>query len=62
MSEALANLLNETRQFPPPAELAANANVTAGAYEEAAADRLAFWEQQAGRLTWRRCCAASIAG
>ncbi|WBC13575.1 acetate--CoA ligase [Micromonospora sp. WMMA1998] len=52
MSEALANLLNETRQFPPPAELAANANVTAEAYDEAAADRLAFWERQAGRLAW----------
>ncbi|WP_018787782.1 acetate--CoA ligase [Micromonospora sp. CNB394] len=52
MSEALANLLNETRQFPPPAELAANANVTAVAYEEAAGDRLAFWERQAGRLAW----------
>ncbi|MFG2105860.1 acetate--CoA ligase [Micromonospora chersina] len=54
MSEALANLLNETRQFPPPAELAANANVTADAYAEAAADRLAFWERQAGRLHWAR--------
>ncbi|MGC4895617.1 acetate--CoA ligase [Micromonospora sp. DT31] len=52
MSEALANLLNETRQFPPPAELAANANVTAEAYQEAAGDRLAFWERQAGRLAW----------
>ncbi|WP_089154531.1 acetate--CoA ligase [Micromonospora sp. NBS 11-29] len=52
MSEALANLLNETRQFPPPAELAANANVTGAAYDEAAGDRLAFWERQAGRLTW----------
>ena len=40
MSEALDNLLHETRQFPPPAELAANANVTAEAYDEAAADRL----------------------
>ncbi|MGC4804809.1 acetate--CoA ligase [Micromonospora sp. DT233] len=54
MSEALANLLNETRQFPPPAELAANANVTAAAYAEADADRLAFWERQAGRLTWAK--------
>ncbi|WP_434742554.1 acetate--CoA ligase [Micromonospora sp. SH-82] len=52
--EALANLLNETRQFPPPAELAAHANVTAGAYEEAATDRLAFWARQAERLTWSK--------
>ncbi|RKN48406.1 acetate--CoA ligase [Micromonospora endolithica] len=54
MSEALANLLNETRQFPPPAELAANANVTGDAYAEADGDRLAFWERQAGRLSWAR--------
>ncbi|SCL37614.1 acetyl-coenzyme A synthetase [Micromonospora pallida] len=54
MSEALANLLNETRQFPPPAELAANANVKADAYAEAEADRLGFWERQARRLTWTR--------
>ncbi len=52
MSETLANLLQETRQFPPPADLAAAANVTAAAYEEAAADRLAFWERQARRLDW----------
>jgi acetyl-CoA synthetase len=54
MSETLANLLNETRQFPPPAELAANANVTAAAYDEAAADRLGFWETQARRLDWAK--------
>jgi acetyl-CoA synthetase len=52
MSETLENLLSEDRQFPPPAELAANANVKADAYEEAAADRLAFWEKQARRLDW----------
>ncbi|MEU8296230.1 acetate--CoA ligase [Micromonospora sp. NPDC048909] len=54
MSEALANLLNETRQFPPPAALAAEANVKADAYDEAAADRLAFWERQADRLAWSK--------
>ncbi|MGB2568799.1 acetate--CoA ligase [Micromonospora citrea] len=52
MSEALANLLSETRQFPPPAALAAEANVTADAYAEADADRIGFWAEQAGRLTW----------
>ncbi|MCA2214576.1 acetate--CoA ligase [Jidongwangia harbinensis] len=52
MSETLANLYSETRQFPPPEALAADANVKASAYDEAAADRLAFWEQQARRLTW----------
>jgi acetyl-CoA synthetase len=52
MSETLENLLQETRQFPPPADLAANANITAEAYAEADADRLAFWEKQARRLHW----------
>jgi acetyl-CoA synthetase len=52
MSETLENLLQENRKFPPPAELAASANVTAAAYEEATADRLAFWERQARRLDW----------
>ncbi|MEH0931119.1 acetate--CoA ligase [Micromonospora sp. CPCC 205558] len=54
MSEALANLLSETRQFPPPAELAAHANVTIDAYAEAEADRLAFWAKQADRLAWSK--------
>ncbi|MEV0130459.1 acetate--CoA ligase [Dactylosporangium sp. NPDC050688] len=54
MSETLENLLNETRQFPPPAELAAAANVTEGAYAEARQDRLAFWERQARRLSWAK--------
>jgi acetyl-CoA synthetase len=42
----------ENRRFDPPAELAATANVTAEAYERAAADRLGFWEEQARRLEW----------
>jgi acetyl-CoA synthetase len=54
MSETLANLLHETREFPPPAELAAQANVTAEAYEEAVGDRLAFWARQARRLDWAK--------
>ena len=54
MSETLENLYSETRQFPPPAELAASANVKAEAYEEAASDRLAFWARQAERLTWAK--------
>ncbi|MBO3740810.1 acetate--CoA ligase [Actinoplanes flavus] len=54
MSETLENLYSETRQFPPPADLAANANVKADAYEMAAADRLAFWAEQAGRLAWTK--------
>jgi len=50
--ETLSNLLHENRRFEPPAELAANANVTAEAYERAAADREGFWAEQAGRLDW----------
>ncbi|GIH25991.1 acetyl-coenzyme A synthetase [Acrocarpospora phusangensis] len=50
--ETLSNLLREDRRFEPPADLAAAANVTAEAYEEAARDRLGFWERAAERLTW----------
>jgi acetyl-CoA synthetase len=50
--ETLSNLLHENRRFEPPADLAANANVKADAYEEADADRLAFWAKAAERLTW----------
>src|SRR3954452_7813179 len=42
----------EGRTFPPPDDLAAQANVRADVYEEAQRDRLAFWEQAARRLTW----------
>jgi acetyl-CoA synthetase len=52
--ETLANLLSEDRTFPPSPEFAVQANVTAAAYEEAAADRLAFWEAQARRLDWSK--------
>ncbi|TDE33252.1 acetate--CoA ligase [Nonomuraea mesophila] len=53
-TQALSNLLQENRRFAPPADLAAAANVTAAAYDEAAADRLAFWEGTAERLTWAK--------
>jgi acetyl-CoA synthetase len=52
--ETLSNLMREERRFEPPADLAANANIKAEAYERAAADRLGFWEEQAGRLDWDR--------
>src|SRR6476646_10293861 len=48
----LADLLHEKRRFPPPDDLAASANVTAEAYDEAGKDRLAFWKTQAERLSW----------
>jgi len=50
--QTLSNLLHESRRFPPPPEFAATANVKADVYAEAEADRLAFWERQAHRLTW----------
>jgi acetyl-CoA synthetase len=49
---ALENLSREERRFEPPAELAANANLKAEAYDRAKADPLAFWAEQAERLTW----------
>jgi acetyl-CoA synthetase len=51
--EALSNLLHEDRRFPPPADLAANANVTAATYAEADADFEGFWAKQAKRLSWQ---------
>jgi acetyl-CoA synthetase len=53
MSEpALDALLHETRRFPPPEELAREANATAETYAAAEADRLGFWAEQARALTW----------
>ncbi|MFA1546517.1 acetate--CoA ligase [Actinomadura chokoriensis] len=52
--ETLSNLLQETRRFAPPADLAASANVKADAYEQAADDRLGFWAEQADRLSWAK--------
>jgi acetyl-CoA synthetase len=50
--ETLSNLLHENRRFDPPADLAADANVRADAYERADADMLGFWAEAAERLTW----------
>jgi acetyl-CoA synthetase len=52
--ETLSNLLRENRRFEPPAELAKSANITAEAYDRANADRLAFWAEQADRLSWEQ--------
>jgi acetyl-CoA synthetase len=46
-------LLHESRRFPPSAEFAANAHVADRTpYDDAARDRLAFWETQARELDW----------
>ena len=50
--EALENLLHEDRVFPPTPEFAAQANAKADMYDQAAADRLGFWDAQASRLQW----------
>jgi acetyl-CoA synthetase len=50
---ALSNLSREERRFPPTPEFAAQANVKADVYAAAAADRPAFWAQQAERLSWQ---------
>jgi acetyl-CoA synthetase len=53
--DAFENLLHETRTFPPTPEFAADAVVKASEYEEAAADRPAFWAKQARELlTWSK--------
>ncbi|OCB19103.1 acetate--CoA ligase [Mycobacterium malmoense] len=38
--------------FPPPAAFAEQANAGEGLYREADEDRLAFWAEQANRLSW----------
>ncbi|MFZ0668641.1 MAG: acetate--CoA ligase [Acidimicrobiales bacterium] len=50
--DTLSALLHEERRFEPPPDLARDANAQPGIYEEAAGDRLAFWENQAQRLQW----------
>lgn len=53
-TSSLENLLHETRSFPPSPEFAAQANAQPELYEEARADRLAFWARQANDLvTWQ---------
>ncbi|HET7311477.1 MAG TPA: hypothetical protein VFJ17_09140, partial [Mycobacteriales bacterium] len=49
---ALDAPLHENRRFEPPAELARDANAQPGLYDEAAGDRVAFWEKQAEWLRW----------
>ncbi len=51
-NEALENLSTEERRFPPAEAFAASAVATADLYEQAAADRLGFWADQAEALDW----------
>jgi acetyl-CoA synthetase len=50
--QAIENLAHESRRFPPSEDFARNAVIGAQAYVDADADRWAFWERQAERLTW----------
>ncbi|MFC4854472.1 acetate--CoA ligase [Actinophytocola glycyrrhizae] len=50
--QTLDNLLTESRTFPPSDEFAQQANAKADLYEQADADREAFWAAQAEQLTW----------
>ncbi|MHA7987737.1 acetate--CoA ligase [Rathayibacter sp. CAU 1779] len=49
-SDTIDNLLHESRRFAPSPEFAANAVAKPALYEEAAADRLGFWADQAREL------------
>ena len=51
-NESLENLSYEDRTFAPSASFAQNANVKKDIYDIAQSDRLAFWENQANRLSW----------
>ncbi len=53
MSEAIENLLQESRTFAPAPSFTAQANAQPGIHEEAADDYLAFWKRQAlERISW----------
>jgi acetyl-CoA synthetase len=53
MSQALENLLQEDRKFPPSEAFTAQANAQPGIHDEAAGDPSAFWQRQAlERITW----------
>ncbi|MFE7801732.1 acetyl-coenzyme A synthetase N-terminal domain-containing protein, partial [Nocardia sp. NPDC057440] len=43
---------DHTASYPPAPEFATAANADASLYQRAAADRDAFWAEQAGRLHW----------
>ncbi|NKY29903.1 acetyl-coenzyme A synthetase N-terminal domain-containing protein, partial [Nocardia gamkensis] len=54
MTSATTDDRDATTAYPPSAEFAAQANADAGFYQRAAADREAFWAEQAGRLHWHQ--------
>ena len=52
MDHQFDTLLSEQRRFPPPQDFVADANGTSALFEQARADRLAFWAEQARALDW----------
>src|ERR1019366_6528241 len=54
VSATIENLANENRLFPPSADFSAQANITTDEWSRAAEDPVAFWEEQARRLSWAR--------
>ncbi len=52
MTDQLATLLTEQRRFPPDPAFAAQANAQPAWQATAAADRLAFWANEARQLEW----------
>jgi len=51
---SLENLMAEDRHFSPDPAFTAQAIAQPGIYEEAKADRLAFWAKQANHLHWHK--------
>jgi acetyl-CoA synthetase len=51
---SLENLMAEDRHFSPDPAFTAQAIAQPGIYEEAKADRLAFWAKQANHLNWHK--------
>lgn len=52
---AIETWMLEHREFPPPPEFAAQANVNDPAvYERAATDLEGYWAEEASRLDWYR--------
>jgi acetyl-CoA synthetase len=52
MTDTSATHSQITTAYPPSAEFAAQANASADLYDQAEKDRLAFWAEQANRLSW----------
>ena len=52
MTDTSAKHTHGPSVYPPSSEFAAQANATEEIYREADKDRLAFWAQQANRLSW----------